>query len=201
MLSSSLFKKVAVAYNRPLGIIRGAHRPPLDGFVQESNLSVRLRVHALPMEWEIVFSRLRVAFRLGTGPKFVLALVQSRGGEGWRRALQWSLKALSRLLADKLGSLPCPLLRPQHWEGLWTAHPAEWFELVWLGRKRALAMSDAAAVVMADCLFCVRAGFKTPLAATMRTSTCACCAACASLLPRACIAMPVVSTAWVWLPL
>ncbi len=57
----SLFKKVAVAYRRPLRIICGAHRPPLDGFVQESNLSVRLKVHALPMEWEIVFSRLRMA--------------------------------------------------------------------------------------------------------------------------------------------
>ncbi len=49
LLSASLFKKVAVAYHRPLRVMCGAHRPPLEGFVQESNESVRQKVQSLPL--------------------------------------------------------------------------------------------------------------------------------------------------------
>ena len=151
LLSATLFKKVAISYHKPLRVVCGANGIPEEGFVATSNEAVRQECKVLPIEWALVFARLRMAARLSSGPCALRALIQSAGGAGWRLAVQWSLRCMANLLRDKLVHMPCPLASPASWEELWTRFPGPWQGLLQLAQKRVLADPWAAAVVMQAC--------------------------------------------------
>ena len=74
------------------------------------------------MEWELCLLRLLMAPRIAAGPPFLLALIRGAGGNPWRTALRWSLKALHLMLPGKFEEMECPLANAEAWERLWTAN-------------------------------------------------------------------------------
>ena len=79
------------------------------------------------------------------------ALIRGAGGEQWRLAVRWSLKALQLLLADKFLDMPCPLSCPAAWELLWRGTPGAWPRLLALARRRAEEEPSRAYFVLTQC--------------------------------------------------
>jgi hypothetical protein len=147
-------RQVASVLHRPLRMIFGARRPPLEGFLPETNLAVCSKLCTCPVAWDgalIIFARVRLAIKLSVASGFVLALVQCAGDKRWRLALTWSLHAFKLLLPERLVSLPNSLAQLAAWEASWMASPASWWALTRLGRRRAAEQPFFAAVALVAC--------------------------------------------------
>ncbi len=82
-----------------------------------ANSAVCRHTRMLPVEWELVVRRLRLAGPFSRyAPLHDAPLVQAAGGVEWRLALVLSLQAMAAMLPGKLGSLPSAVADPGAWE-------------------------------------------------------------------------------------
>ena len=76
-------------------------------------------------------ARLRYAARAARhAPPFVLALMRSPGGAGWRQAVVRDTALLWLTIPGKVGSLPDPRIDMMPWEAFWRTWPVQWAALV-----------------------------------------------------------------------
>ena len=111
--------------------------PPESELGRVSNGAVLDHLKVVPLEWALVFARLRLAARLSRhGSASVFALVSSAGGRPWRELVEQSALAFAKLLPDKLDGLPLPSGRMALWEQFWLDFPAAWASLIKLANRR-----------------------------------------------------------------
>ena len=99
---------------------------------------------------QLAAARLRYASRVSkNGPMSLVALLQGPAGRGWRDAIVEDCDLLSRVLPDKLASMPSPQADPRAWEDLW-ADKAQWDRLIRLFLKAAVEFEFLEAAVEFD---------------------------------------------------
>ncbi len=138
-LSLGQFRKLGAAYCRPLRVVANVHRPPApdSDLGRVSNGAVLDHLKVVPLEWALVFSRLRLVARLSRhGSASVFSLISSAGGRHWREQVELSVVAFAKLLPDKLEGLPHPTGHMAQWEQFWINFPTEWSGLIQLANRR-----------------------------------------------------------------
>ena len=125
---------------KPLRRIVGCKPWPwVEGDPRLSDAAIRQQVSALSAPAVVDIARLRHAGRLALqAPRQYVALIQSKGGEPWRRELRTSMQLLQAMVAPKLDELPAVLSDAalKEWTAWMRKWPAQWQSIVKIFKKK-----------------------------------------------------------------
>ena len=123
---------------KPLRRVVGC-KPWVEGDPRLSDAAIRQQVSALSVPAVVDIARLRHAGRLALqAPRQYVALIQSKGGEPWRRELRTSMQLWQAMVAPRLDELPAVLSDAalKEWTAWMRKWPAQWQSIVKIFKKK-----------------------------------------------------------------